>query len=111
MIEKKVECIAITDDNGLTISVLTSGNIRGLNPEALKEVIKPILPFLKSALDDVPEPYTCTENYTIIQLMTKLMHYQTRRLIVVGREGLPTSIVSMSDIVSALNVEERKEVY
>jgi len=39
------------------------------------------------------------------------MHYQTRRLIVVGREGLPTSIVSMSDIVSALNVEERKEVY
>jgi len=110
MLEKKVECIAITDDNGLIISVLTSGNIRGLNPKALKEVIKPILPFLKSALDDVPEPYTCTENYTIIQLMTKLMHYQTRRLIVVGREGLPTSIVSMSDIVSAFNIEEMKKI-
>jgi len=109
MLEKNVECVAITDDDDLAISVLTSGNVRGLNPDALKEVVKPILPFLKSALDNVPEPHTCTENYTIIQLIKKLMHYQTRRLIVVDKDGLPIGIVSMSDIVSALNIDEMKK--
>jgi len=104
MLKNKVECIAITDDNDLIISVLTSGNVRGLNPEALKEFVKPILPFLKNALDDVPEPHTCNNNYTIIQLIKKLMHYQTRRLVVVNKDNEPTGIVSMSDIVSSFNI-------
>jgi len=109
MLEKKVECVGIIDKNNSIISVLTSGNVRGLNPEALKQFTKPILPFLKNALDDIPEPYTCTENYTIIQLIKKLTHYQTRRLIVVNKDNEPVGIVSMSDIVSSFNIEEVKK--
>jgi len=105
MVKNKVECIAITDEDDTIVSVLTSGNVRGLNPEALKEVVKPILPFLKNALDDIPEPHTCNVNYTIIQLIKKLMHYQTRRLVVVNKDNEPIGIVSMSDIVSSFNIE------
>ncbi|ORX44850.1 hypothetical protein BCR36DRAFT_585965 [Piromyces finnis] len=106
LLENKVECVAITDDDNTIISVLTSGNIRGLNPEALKEIVKPILPFLKAALDDIPEPRTCNSSYTIIQLIKKLMHYQTRRLVMVNSENEPFGIVSMTDIVNSLNIEE-----
>jgi len=106
MLKNRIECVAVTDDDGYIVTVLTSGNVRGLNPEALKEVVKPIFPFLKSALDDIPKPYTCTENYTIIQLIKKLLYYQTRRLIVVNKNEEPIGVVSMSDIVSSFNIEE-----
>jgi len=110
MLKHKIECVGIIDDDGLVISVLTSGNVRGLNPDALKQVVKPILPFLKNALDDIPEPHTCTGNYTITQLMTKLMHYQTRRLLVIDKKNMPIGIVSMSDIISSFDIEEMKKI-
>jgi predicted transcriptional regulator len=99
MFVHKVTAIGIVDDRGALVGVLSASDLRGLKRHQLGSLNKPAMTFLIETQQDRKEPFTCSEDCSLVQCLEKLIWTRVHRIFVVNKDDMPVGVISYSDML------------
>ncbi|KNC98665.1 uncharacterized protein SPPG_06346 [Spizellomyces punctatus DAOM BR117] len=97
-----VRSLGVVDEEGILVATLSASDLRGLNQSRLDQVLNPPLVFLRHVHGTLPPPHTCTQRFTLGQVIAYLLFQNLLRVFVIEGTALgnpkPVGVISMSDV-------------
>ncbi|KAI9591265.1 hypothetical protein BDF19DRAFT_426449 [Syncephalis fuscata] len=92
--------IAVVDDLGGVVAECSAAELRGLNPNRISELRRPILVYLRERAGGMlPRPFICWPNFTLTQCLAGMVRLGVRRAWLVNDSGVLKRVVTLSDIL------------
>ncbi|KAG0303554.1 hypothetical protein BGZ98_006532 [Dissophora globulifera] len=94
-------CVAIEDSNGALVAEMSAADLRGVNPNRIQDLNKPVLEYLKTSHGSSPkQPLSCTVDTPMSTFLTQLVQNHAHRCWMVDHDHRPIGCISLSDILS-----------
>eukprot|EP00736_Rhodelphis_marinus_P013180 Rmarinus@m.20015 len=100
MYKFQITGVGVVDEHGKLVGNLSASDVRGLKLDMVKDVTLPVLEYLKAVKGAVGPVASCTESTKLGDVVNELLKKRIHRSWVVDSKGAPTSVVSMSDVIS-----------
>ncbi|KAG0234916.1 hypothetical protein BGX31_004425 [Mortierella sp. GBA43] len=94
-------CVAVVDSNGALVAEMSAADLRGVNPNRIRDLTRPVLVYLKSLQGgELKRPLSCRPQFSLGQLLSGLTLNHGHRSWLVDDEDRPIGCISLSDILS-----------
>jgi len=101
---KKVNAIAVVDEQGKLVANLSAADLRGMKEESMKDILLPTVEFLGKVRGMKPlVPVTCCTTGSLKEVVDSAMTAKVHRVWVVDAAMKPLGVVSFSDICRKLS--------
>ncbi|KAF9921723.1 hypothetical protein FBU30_008210 [Linnemannia zychae] len=95
-------CVAIVDTDGGLVAEMSAADLRGINPNRIEELHRPVLVYLKTCQGNLKKPLSCKAKFSMGQLMSGLVRNHGHRSWLVDDEDRPIGCITLSDILAVL---------
>jgi len=106
MYEKKVIAVAVTEPNGAIVANLSAPDLITVGRHNLSLLSLPVLEFLRIVHYTVRPPVTVSIDANLELVFLKLSVYKIHRVWVVNSSGHPTGVLTLTDIMKYLNLND-----
>ncbi|GJJ68906.1 hypothetical protein EMPS_01252 [Entomortierella parvispora] len=102
MSTSQASCVAIVDSNGALVAEMSAADLRGLNPDRIQDLNRPVLVYLKTCQGkgNVKQPLSCRTKFTLGQVLSGLVRSHGHRSWLVDEENRPIGCITLSDVLS-----------
>ena len=113
MMDEEIRRLAVVDDEGVLIGIVTLGDVRGAQPSPATSLSIWELNYLLSSLTVgkimTPQPMTIDVDATIGAAARTMLEHRVSGLPVVDKEGKLAGVITESDIFSMVVIHEWSE--
>ena len=90
------------DSNGALVAEMSAADLRGLNPDRIQHLNRPVLVYLKTCQNEgnVKQPLSCRTKFTLGQVLSGLVRNHGHRSWLVDEENRPIGCITLSDVLS-----------
>jgi CBS domain-containing protein len=92
--------LAVVDASGKIIGNLSASDLRGLTPNNLQKIARPVMEFLATQHGTVTKPVTSSPDSTLGHIVELLVKNKIHRVWIVDPENKPTGVVTLTDVIS-----------
>ncbi|KAF9298362.1 hypothetical protein BGZ88_007015 [Linnemannia elongata] len=93
-------CVAIVDSDGALVAEMSAADLRGINPNRIEDLHRPVLVYLKACQGSLKRPLSCRARFSLGQLMSGVVRNHAHRSWLVDDEDRPVGCITLSDILA-----------
>ncbi|KAG0284347.1 hypothetical protein BGZ96_011282 [Linnemannia gamsii] len=93
-------CVAIVDSDGGLVAEMSAADLRGINPNRIQDLHRPVLVYLKACQGNLKRPLSCRVKFSLGQLMSGVVRNHAHRSWLVDEEDRPVGCITLSDILA-----------
>ncbi|KAF9083075.1 hypothetical protein BGX29_009440 [Mortierella sp. GBA35] len=93
-------CVAIVDSDGALVAEMSAADLRGINPNRIEDLHRPVLMYLKTCQGSLKKPLSCRAKFSLGQLMSGVVRTHAHRSWLVDEEDRPFGVITLSDILA-----------
>lgn len=88
------------DSDGALVAEMSAADLRGINPNRIEDLHRPVLVYLKTCQGSLKKPLSCRARFSLGQLMSGVVLNHGHRSWLVDDEHRPVGCITLSDILA-----------
>ncbi|KAG0290401.1 hypothetical protein BGZ97_006182 [Linnemannia gamsii] len=88
------------DSDGSLVAEMSAADLRGINPNRIQDLHRPVLVYLKTCQGSLKRPLSCRVKFSLGQLMSGVVLNHAHRSWLVDDEDRPVGCITLSDILA-----------
>lgn len=88
------------DSDGALVAEMSAADLRGINPNRIQDLHRPVLVYLKTCQGSLKRPLSCRVKFSLGQLMSGVVRNHAHRSWLVDEEDRPVGCITLSDILA-----------
>ncbi|KAF9135403.1 hypothetical protein BGW39_003200 [Mortierella sp. 14UC] len=93
-------CVAVVDSDGALVAEMSAEDLRGINPNRIEDLHRPVLVYLKTSQGSLKKPLSCRAKFSLGQLMSGVVLHHGHRSWLIDEEDRPVGCITLSDILA-----------